>query len=122
MMTKKHRAKLLEYGLQDIGFDFCECLHFDAGEKIMEQGMPITWLGIVVSGSAKACSMTANGKNLVLCYYVSEGMVGDIEFMAQMETVTATLIALTDFECIMIPYNQYVKDLTTNVNFLNKYK
>ncbi|QQO08686.1 cyclic nucleotide-binding domain-containing protein [Breznakiella homolactica] len=119
-LTKKHFDKLSEYGLRDIPPDSCMCLYFRSGETILREGMPISWLAIVVSGKAKVCSTSPNGKDLILCYYVSGGMIGDIEFMAGLETATANLIAISDFECIAIPYRKYGAVLKRNMAFLNK--
>lgn len=117
-LKKKHLEKLSDYGLQGILLDSCMC--FQPGEMVLREGMPITWLALIVSGKAKVCAASPNGKNLVLCYYVSDGVIGDIEFMAGLETATANLIAVTDFECIAIPCREHAKDLRTNVTFLNK--
>ena len=80
-LSDQHCVKLAEYGLQAIPLDSCVCLKFHAGETILQEGMPITYLFVVVSGSAKVCSTARNGKNLVLCYYICEGLMGDLELM-----------------------------------------
>lgn len=82
--------------------------------------MPINWLGFTVIGRAKACAIAPNGKNLILCYFVSEGTIGYIEFITGIEQATATLIAISDFECITIPCDVHEEYLRTNIEFLNK--
>ena len=68
-LSDQHCVKLAEYGLQAIPLDSCVCLKFHAGETILQEGMPITYLFVVVSGSAKVCSTARNGKNLVSCCF-----------------------------------------------------
>ncbi len=119
-LTDKHRNILADYGLWDIPADACMCLSFQPGEAILQEGLPITWLAIVVSGKAKVCSTAPNGKHLILCYYLSKGMVGDMELMAGLDTATATMIAITEFTCIAIPFRGYAAKLKSNTEFLNK--
>lgn len=118
--TDKHLAKLSDYGLRDMPIDSCMCLCFEPGETILREGMPITWLAIVVRGKAKVCSTAPNGKHLILCYCLSDGMAGEVEFMTGAEVATATMVAITDFECIAIPYEEYRGFLKTNAEFLNR--
>lgn len=119
-LEKQHFAKLSEYGLLGMATDACMCLRFKPGETILQEGLPISWLGIILSGKVKVCSTAPNGKHLILCYYVSAGIIGDIELMAGTSTATATVIAITDFECIAIPYKNYGTALKMNVEFLNQ--
>ena len=82
--------------------------------------MPLTWLGIIVCGKAKICSTAPNGRNLVLCYYISEGIIGDLELMTGLKTATTTIAAITDFECITISLSIHSAALKSNTAFLNK--
>ena len=97
-MSDKHREKLLEYGLGDMYPESCCTVSYKAGEILLREGMPLTWLGIIVCGKAKICSTAPNGRNLVLCYYISEGIIGDLELMTGLKTATTTIAAITDFE------------------------
>lgn len=119
-LSDQHCVKLAEYGLQAIPLDSCVCLKFHAGETILQEGMPITYLFVVVSGSAKVCSTARNGKNLVLCYYICEGLMGDLELMTDTYIATTSIVAVTDFECIAIPFQRNALYLKSNVRFLNR--
>lgn len=119
-LLNRHWDKLNEYGLDVNELHNCCVYHFDAGEVIYKEGYPITWLGIVTIGKAKVCCSSSNGKNLVLCYFVSAGTIGGIELMANKDTATASLIALTEFECIAIPFDGNTSLLKNNNNFLNR--
>jgi CRP/FNR family transcriptional regulator, putaive post-exponential-phase nitrogen-starvation regulator len=119
-LKKEHIEKLEWYGINNIVLDSCLCLRFEAGETILHEGASIFNLLIVVAGKAKVCSISKNGKNLVLCYYISNGILGDIELMTNTYIATTSIIAITDFECIALPYQTYAKDLKSNLAFLNK--
>lgn len=119
-LKKEHLSKLEEYGISNMVLDACVCLKFKTGETILQEGLPITHLLIVLTGKAKVCSTGKNGKDLVLCYYISEGIIGDIELMTNTYVAASNIIAITDFECIALPYQQYATDLKNNLAFLNR--
>lgn len=119
-LNEKHFQKLAEYGLCADSLAGCVCLNYEAGETIVEQGMPIQNLLIVVRGKAKVCAAAQSGKNLVLCYYVSKGILGDVEMMMGMSEADSSIIALTKFECIAVPYCNNAAKLKENICFLNR--
>ncbi len=111
---------LASYGLQNIPQNVCHYLHFEPGEIITREGDLLLWMLIVVSGHSKVCRTAANGKNLILCFYISNGTVGDIELLAGKEYATATMIAISPFECIAVDYQTCIKELRTNTLFLQR--
>ena len=119
-LTTAHLKKLAEYGLQDIPRSACECLQFAPGETISREGAPISRLAVVIDGRAKICRTAANGKSLILCYYISDGLIGEIELLSNQEKATATVTAISDFECVVVSYRNCAVNLKTNVAFLNK--
>lgn len=119
-MNQVCRDILTEYGLPKEIQDACRCLCFQAGETVVREGYPISGVGIVLDGHARVCSAVPNGKNLVLAYYISDGMIGDVEFIARLETAIATIVAITDFTYVEIPCGDYESILRGNVTFLTK--
>ncbi len=119
-LKKEHLNKLEEYGISNMNLDAGLCLRFDAGETILHEGMPIFHLFIVVKGKAKVCTIAKNGKDLVLCYYISDGIIGDIELMSNACIAATSVIAITDFECIALPNKKYAAYLKNNLAFLNR--
>ena len=119
-MSDKHREKLSEYGLQDMYPDSCRLVSYKAGETLLREGMPLTWLGVIMCGKAKICSTAPNGRNLVLCYYVSAGIIGDLELMTGLKSATTTIVAITDLECITISLSIHSTALKSNTVFLNR--
>lgn len=92
---------------------------FKNREEILSQGQPFEYLMIVMSGKAKVCNYTANGKNLVLSYYISDGIIGDMEMMLGLESADTTIIALSEFKCILIPLAENEERLRKHIPFLN---
>lgn len=117
-ITNDHITRLAKYGIQDIPAATC-CQYFRPGEAINREGLPVQFFFVVMTGQAKVCLTTVSGRNLVLCYYVSEGVIGDVELVTDNYTATATIIAVTDFECIAIPYCQNAEILKQNISFMN---
>lgn len=118
-LTQYHNHLLQEIGLHEKEFDSLYVASYEPGEYIYQEGFPITWLGIVCQGKAKVCCSSTNGNHLVLCYFVSSGIIGGIEMMAHVSQATASLVTLTDFECIAIPFEHNLQTLKNNSVFLN---
>lgn len=118
--SDKHIQALKEYGLTDITARSCRCIRYDAGETITREGEPISLFAVVVSGRVKGCRVSQNGKSLTVCYYISEGMIGEIELLTGNELATTTVVAITDIECVAIGYDKCIEELKTNIKFSNK--
>ena len=116
----EYRNILNMYGLEDIAADDCYCIRYKAGEKITEEGTPISKLAFVISGQAKVCRTAVNGRNLILCYCISEGVIGEIELLMKENTATTTIVAISDFECITIDYKRCREELKRNIKLSNK--
>lgn len=119
-LKERHFEKLAEYSIYAGELTDCVCLKYKAGETILQEGMPISSLLVVVGGKAKVCVSAPNGRNLVLCYYVSNGILGDVEMMMNTPESNSSIVALTDFECLSIPYRNNIEKLKCNNEFLNK--
>lgn len=115
-LRQEHFTKLSAY---DISPDHAFCVTYGSGETILKEGMPIEHLLIVIDGTAKVCASAANGRDLLLCYYVSDGVLGDVELMTGVYEATTTIIAITDFQCIALPLRMYSASLKENTAFLN---
>lgn len=117
-LKAEHLKKLKACGLQDVPPDRCECLSFEPGEFITREGEPISRFVIVMEGRAKACRTAANGNSLILCYYISGGMIGEIELLTKQNIAGTTVTAITKFECIAIHYQDCQIELKKNPEFL----
>ena len=88
-----------------------------------QEGVSMPWILIVISGSAKVCRTTPDGKSLILCYYISSGLIGDIELMMRQKNATTTVKAITDLDCIAVNYPTCADELSDSslrlsLNFL----
>ena len=119
-LQKKHAAVLMEYGLFVETLSNVCLLRFAPGETFIRQGMPLWQLFFVVSGKAKVCCASSNGRDLILCYYISRGMIGDVELMAGLEEAASTVVALTEFLCVGVPLEPNAARLRANLAFLNR--
>lgn len=120
-MNKKfenyHLELLDKYGLLDHQ-DVCEIKSFKSGETIFSQGTEYKYIMIVVSGKAKVCTSAPSGKDLVLAYYLSSGLIGDVELMSNTSYATASVITLSPFECIVVPFINDHDSIFKNITFM----
>lgn len=118
---KTEYARLLaDYDIKDIDLHDAVLLRFQPGEAILREGMPMEYLMFIIFGKGKVRSITASGKDLILCYYDSEGIVGDMELMTDADLACKTMIALTEFQCIGLPFKKYRGILKANLTFVNR--
>ena len=113
------RELLLQYSLDDLELMDCQLCTFDVGEVILSQGCTMEYLYLVVSGTAKVFINARNGKNLILSYYVSKEILGDIELTLGDYRASTTAIAVSEFSCIGIPFLQNSVYLKQNIEFMN---
>ncbi len=119
-LLKKHAAVLKEYGISPQELCNARLVRFSRGETFIRQGMPLTQLYFVASGKAKVCGASAGGRDLILCYYISKGMIGDVELMTGQREAASTVVAITDFLCIGVPIEPNAARLRTNLLFMNR--
>lgn len=110
---------MIRYALEPEKLADVHVLTFEAGERILQQGVSMDSLYLVVSGNAKLCVNGKNGKNLILCYCVSEGILGDVELMLDDDASSTTVTALSAFRCVVIPFARNKMYLRQNVPFMN---
>ena len=116
-LTEMNASILRDFSVPDGAISRCMGIRFTSGEAIFREGHTIDYIGIIIHGTAKACTSSYDGKDLTVCYYDSEGVVGDIELMSGLSTATATLIAVTELECLQVPYTLYQAELLENAAF-----
>lgn len=120
IQTKKHLEKLAEYNLQNIPPEKCISVRYQPGEAITREGVEIENLALVIDGMAKVYRTAPNGRNLILCYYLSDGVIGEIELLTHRKFATSTVTAISEFECVAINSEICAAELKTNTPFLNK--
>lgn len=118
-LTKKHFEILAEYGLKNVPPEECIPCFYKAGETVINEGMPIARLFIAVRGRAKAGRISGDGKRLVICRYISGGMMGEVELLTGRKTANTSITAITDFEAVSVSYKYCRRELSQNVAFSN---
>lgn len=119
-LKTEYARRLAGYDIANVDLRDTVLLRFQPGEAILREGMPMEYLMFVISGKAKVCSTTASGKDLILCYYISEGIIGDMELMTGALIGGKTMCALTEFLCIGLPYKKYADILKADLTFVNR--
>ena len=115
----KHFKKLNVMGIYDFDSNELSLVKYQKGETILKEGFPMEYFMVVLSGKAKVYASADNGRDLLLCYYVEDGVIGDLELMMNTYVAHSTMVALTDFTCIAMPYRHWSEVLKNNPVFLN---
>lgn len=110
--------KLAEYHLEGTDLSAALLIRYEPGEWFLHEQQPIEYLYLLVSGKAKVCMSTRNGRSLLLCYYVSEGIIGDVELLAGWRNAISSMQAVTALTCIALPLAVYSPILRANLPFI----
>ena len=94
-LTAAARAVLSRYGLDARTLTGCRVQQYQPGETVLRQGDDAAYFHIVLDGAAKVCVNARNGRHLILCYYASSGVLGDVELMLPSPKTTSTVIAVS---------------------------
>ena len=116
-ISGREAAVLRRYGLLAENLKRCSVRSYSFGEKILTEGAPIGMLYIVLDGKAKVGVAAPNGKNLIVCFYLSEGLLGEAELFSGMATAGTTVTALDNFCCIAVPTDCNRAYLNRNLSF-----
>lgn len=117
MMNEEGRRVLGAYGLDEAMLRGCRVEQYEDGEFLFVQGTPLDAIRIVFDGTAKLSIQTQSGKSLILCYYISDGILGDMELMKGGAVVTTTVIAASRLWCVAIPLEANEAYLRSSVPF-----
>jgi CRP-like cAMP-binding protein len=109
---------LAEYGLDWIDPSAAVLLRYDRCEWLLRAEQEIPYFYILLSGKAKVCMSDESGRNLLLCYYVSEGIMGDIELMMGRKEAISSVQAVSPVTCIGLPLHVYASELLSHLPFV----
>ena len=118
-LNEADTSLLLQYGLHKLDLKKASRFHFEQGEYLSREGEPLNYIYFIISGKAKVLLSLSDGKQLLLADFISKGIIGDIELMADVRFNQTTLKAVTELVCIALPLNEYRDALKSNVAFLN---
>ncbi len=118
ILEKRDLMILQQYGLDKNKLYNCSIRTYYFSERVITEGIRCENLIIVTDGKAKVGTMTPNGKNLILCFYISSGILGDLELMIDSGLGSSTVTALNDLRCICIPVEENKQYLLNNLQFI----
>ena len=101
-MDGESLAVLAEYGLGEARLSGCHLRRYEAGEAMVRQDEAMDALLFVRSGRAKVCINARNGRHLIICYYISDGVLGDVELLTEAQAMD-TVTALSQVDCVAVP-------------------
>ncbi|MDF2880338.1 MAG: cyclic nucleotide-binding domain protein [Clostridiaceae bacterium] len=96
---------------------FMELLLFKKNEYICRENEKLNYVYFFIAGKAKVYTTLSNGKSLLLCFYNSFKMLGDVEF-ANGEDAYNNVQAIEDTYCIGIPLEKLRLTLLKDAKFL----
>lgn len=119
-IREEHREKMRAYGLESRFLKGCSVVSYDFGEIIVREGSVSGRLLVVTQGKAKVGLSSPDGGSLILCFYLSSGIIGEVELFLGKddEGDQNTVTALDDFECISIPITLNRDYLMSNLKFV----
>jgi CRP-like cAMP-binding protein len=118
-LSEKDMNLLLQYGLQGLCLKHAKRHLYEQDEFLSHAGEPLDSIYFVVSGKAKVFISLSSGKQLLLAYFTSKGIIGDIELMTNKPTNYTTVRAVTGLACIALPLSIYAEELRNNNIFVN---
>ena len=115
-----HQPRILEdYGFTSNELIDVSVFEYAEGEFICKEEQPIDQLLFLYEGNAKVCCNMENGKSLLLCFYHSGGLIGDLELMIDCHTAKTSVQAISRVKCVSVPVKLNQAALHSNIRFLN---
>ena len=97
--------------------NYLQLIEFEPNEYISRDGEDLAYFLFLVKGKAKVFKTLPNGKSLLLSFYTSLRVIGDMEIVRSQQA-TATLQSLSTCYCLAIPMDIARKELTEDSKFL----
>ena len=116
-LPEQYASALAEYALDWLDLSAAVLIRFERCEWMLLAEQEISYLYVMLSGKAKVCMSDAGGRNLLLCYYVSEGIMGDVELMMGRHEAISSVQAVSSVECIGLPLSVYAPALLSHLPF-----
>lgn len=118
-LSMEEKKLLAAYGLDQVEPDGFQMKVYQKGEMLCEQGELMDALLLTTAGKIKVFTAAANGKTLLHCVNEPGKIIGEVEFITG-GFASSGVSAVTEVQCIAIPFDRYREELMTNVAFLNR--
>ena len=110
---------LYSYGMENCNLEHLVQVTYESGEFLCMEGYDMKYLLVLLDGKAKVSITTSDGKVLLLCFYMSGGIFGDVELMMDTPETKSNVQAVTRVTCIGIPLDVNKERLKGNLYFMN---
>lgn len=117
-LNQHHHNILSYYNLDHLPKELIQAVQFRSKELVVEETYSFSQLYIIVTGRARVYRSTQDGQSHFLCNYIYDGIIGEVELMNGSQTVESSVVAITEFECLAIPYDICANEINTNHQFL----
>ncbi|NLI53290.1 MAG: cyclic nucleotide-binding domain-containing protein [Clostridiales bacterium] len=117
-LPKAYYPQLAQVDLGELDPAAAQLIRFERGDWMLLAEQPFEYLYILLSGKAKVYMSETGGRTLLLCYYISEGIMGDVELMMGRREAISSVQALTPVVCIGLPLSVYAPALLSHPPFL----
>ena len=117
-LPAQYAGALAEYALDWLDLSSAVLLKYERCEWILLAEQEISYVYILLSGKAKVCMSDESGRNLLLCYYVSEGIMGDVELMMGRKEAISSVQAVSPVTCIGLPLHVYAEAMLAHLPFV----
>ena len=119
-ITPSEQIQIRQFGLNPELLKDCSLCRFNTGDILLTQGEDVKQIFLVLKGKIRVCMLAGNGKDLTLCFYLSQGILGDIELVQDDKLASATAVAALPSSCILIPLAQNAVYLKSCIGFMNQ--
>ena len=118
-LKKEHLSVLKDFGLDKVDNSHISLFIYESGEFILRQGYPSPYIFIVLEGKMKVFITMPNGSTLLICYYSSFVILGEVEMASDSINAASSVQAITDVVCLGIPRVHYQNDMKNSIKFMN---
>lgn len=118
-LKREHIAVLDVYGLGGVDHSPIYLSVFAGGEFILRQGYTCPYVYIVLDGKMKVFLTVPDGRTLLVSYYASNVILGEVELALDNDTAASSVQAITEVSCICIPRDRYQAEMKDSIPFIN---
>jgi len=118
-LRSEHIPVLQRYGLGGVDPDHMSLCTYQRGEFILRQGYPSPCVYIILTGEMKVFLTMPSGRTLLICYYSSAVILGEVELAMDRGVAASSVQAITEVSCIRIPRERYQSEMENSIPFLN---
>ena len=119
-LLKSEQIALLDtYGLGGVDRSHIALSLFAGGEFILRQDYACPYVYIVLNGKMKVFLTVRSGRTLLVSYYASNVILGEVELALNNDTAATSVQAITEVSCICIPREFYQEEMKNSIPFMN---